>query len=155
MRRPKGMKRGFGLILLAAAMTAGCATSTMTAAVVTKAGTGVSARPASPSAPAPSSTAGQGTRQRAEAAAAALLAYFVPPPDARRLAGPPDLPEGWEQHPQLRGPADSRHRVPPLEAARRVTGTQNDQFGYGTVDRAGRRGFGRECVHWPQGSASR
>ncbi len=94
------MKRGFGLILLAASMTAGCATSTMTAAVVTKTGTGVSARPTSPSAPAPSSAAGRSTRQRAEAAAAALLAGFVPPPGARRLAGPPDLPGGWEQHPQ-------------------------------------------------------
>jgi hypothetical protein len=100
MRRRKGMKRGFGLILLAAAMTAGCATSTMTTAVVTKTGTGVSARPASTSAPAPSSTTGQSARQRAEAAAAALLADFVPPPGSRRLAGPPDLPGGWEQHPQ-------------------------------------------------------
>jgi hypothetical protein len=94
------MKRGFGVILLAAAMTAGCATSAMTAAVVTKTSTGVQARPASPSAPAPSSAAGQSTRQQAEAAAAALLAGFVPPPGARRLAGPPDLPGGWEQHPQ-------------------------------------------------------
>jgi hypothetical protein len=94
------MKRGFGLILLAAAMTAGCATSTMTAAVVTRTSTGASARPASPSAPAPPSTAGQSTKQRAEAAAAALLAEFVPPPGARRLAGPPNLPGGWEQHPQ-------------------------------------------------------
>ena len=94
------MKRGFGLILLAAAVTAGCATSTMTAAVVTKTSTGVSARPASPSAPAPSSAAGQSTKQQAEAAAAAVLAEFVPPPGARRLAGPPDLPGGWEQHPQ-------------------------------------------------------
>jgi hypothetical protein len=94
------MKRAFGLILLAAAMTAGCATSTMTAAVVTKTSTGASARPASPSALAPSLTAGQSTRQRAEAAAAALLAEFVPPPGARRLAEPPDLPGGWEQHPQ-------------------------------------------------------
>jgi len=100
MRRPKGVKPGFGLILLAAAVTAGCATSTMTAAVVTRTSTGVSARPASPSAPAPSWTAGQSTRQRAEAAAAAVLADFVPPPGARRLAGPPDLPDGWEQHPQ-------------------------------------------------------
>jgi len=100
MRRPKGMRRGFGLILLGVAMTAGCATSTMTAAVVTNTSTGVGARPASPSAPAPSSTAGQSTRQRAEAAAAALLAEFVPPPGARRLAGPPDLPADWEQHPQ-------------------------------------------------------
>jgi hypothetical protein len=69
------MKRSFGLILLAAAMATGCATSTMTAA-------------------------GQGTRQQAEAAAAALLAQFVPPPGARRLAGPPNLPDSWEQHPQ-------------------------------------------------------
>ena len=94
------MKRGFGLILLAAAVTAGCATSTMTAAVVTKTSTGVSARPASPSAPAPSSAAGQSTRQQAEAAAAAVLAEFVPPRGARRLAGPPNLPDGWEQHPE-------------------------------------------------------
>jgi len=94
------VKRGFGLILLAAAVTAGCATSTMTAAVVTKTSTGVSARPASPSAPAPSSAAGQSTKQQAEAAAAAVLAEFVPPPGARRLAGPPDLPDGWEQHPE-------------------------------------------------------
>jgi hypothetical protein len=72
----------------------------MTAAVVTRTSTGVSARPASPSAPAPSWTAGQSTRQQAEAAAAALLADFVPPPGARRLAGPPDLPDGREQHPQ-------------------------------------------------------
>jgi len=94
------MKRSFGIILLAAAMTTGCATSAMTAAVVTKTSTGVSARPASPSAPAPSPAAGQRTRQQAEAAAAALLAEFVPPPGARRLAGPPNLPDGWEQHPQ-------------------------------------------------------
>lgn len=96
----EGMKRSFGLILLAGAMTTGCATSTMTAAVATKTGTGVSTRPASPSDPAPSSAAGQSTRQQAEAAAAALLAGFVPPPGARRLAGPPNLPSGWEQHPQ-------------------------------------------------------
>jgi hypothetical protein len=88
------MKRGFGLILLAAAMTAGCTSSTMTATVITKTSTGASASPA------PSSTARQSTRQRAEAAAVALLADFVPPPGARRLAGPPDLPGGWEQHPQ-------------------------------------------------------
>jgi len=94
------MKRSFGVILLAAGMATGCATSTMTAAVVTKTGTGVSARPASPSAPAPTSAADQSTKQQAEAAAAALLAEFVPPPGARRLAGPPDLPGGWEQHPQ-------------------------------------------------------
>ena len=100
VRRPKGVKRSFGLILLAAAMTTGCATSAMTAAVVAKTGTGVSARPAAPSAPAPSPAAGQRARQQAEAAAAALLAEFVPPPGARRLGGPPDLPDGWEQHPQ-------------------------------------------------------
>lgn len=102
MRRPapKGVQRSFGLILLAAAMTTGCATSAMTAAVVTKTGTGVSACPASPSAPAPSPAAGQRARQQAEAAAAALLAGFVPPPGARRLAGPPNLPGGREQHPQ-------------------------------------------------------
>ena len=94
------MKRGFGLILLAAAITAGCTTSTTTAAVTTKPGMGGSARPGYPSAPAPSRTAGQGTKPRAEAAAAALLADFVPPPGARRLAGPPNLPGGWEQHPQ-------------------------------------------------------
>jgi hypothetical protein len=93
------MKPSFGLILLMAAMTTGCATSAMTAAVVTKTSTGVSARPASPSAPAPSAAAGQSTRQQAEAAATALLAEFVPPPGARRLAGPPNLPGGWEQHP--------------------------------------------------------
>jgi hypothetical protein len=94
------VKRSFGLILLAAAMTTGCATSAMTAAVVPKSGTGVSARAASPSAPASSPAAGQRARQQAEAAAAALLAEFVPPPGARRLAGPPNLPGGWEQHPQ-------------------------------------------------------
>jgi hypothetical protein len=94
------VKASFGLILLAAAVTTGCATSAMTAAVVTKTGAGVSARPASPSSPASSPAAGQRTRQQAEAAAAALLAEFVPPPGARRLAGPPDLPDGWEQHPQ-------------------------------------------------------
>src|SRR5262249_23101 len=77
IRRPTALKRAFGLILLAAAMTAGCAPFTMTAAVVTKTGTGASARPASPSAPAPSSAAGQSARPRAEAAAAALLAEFV------------------------------------------------------------------------------
>jgi hypothetical protein len=93
-------KRGLGLILLAAAMTAGCATSATTAAVVTKTSTDVPARPASPSAPAASPAAGQSARQQAEAAAAALLAGFVPPPGARRLAGPPDLPGGLEQHPQ-------------------------------------------------------
>ena len=92
------MKPSFGLILLAAGMTTGCATSAMTAAVATS--TGVSVRPASPSAPAPSSAAGLSTGQQAEAAAAALLAEFVPPLGARRLAGPPDLPDGWEQHPQ-------------------------------------------------------
>lgn len=99
-RRLKGMRRSFGLILLAAAMTTGCATSTMTAAVATKTSTGVSARPASPSDPAPPSAAGHSSRQQAKAAAAALLAGFVPPRGARRLAGPPDLPGGWEQHPQ-------------------------------------------------------
>ena len=52
------MKRSFGLILLAAAMTTGCATSTMTAAVVTKTSTSGPARPASPSAPAPSTVTG-------------------------------------------------------------------------------------------------
>jgi hypothetical protein len=86
--------------LMAVVMTAGCATSAMTAAVVTEGGTGGSVRPASPSSPAPSPVAGQRIRQQAEAAAAALLAEFVPPPGARRLAGPPDLPGGWEQHPQ-------------------------------------------------------
>jgi len=94
------MRRSFGLIVLAAAMTAGCATSTVTAAVVTDTGTGVPARPASTSASAPSPAAGQGARQRAGAAAAALLADFIPPPGARRLAGPPDLPGGWERYPQ-------------------------------------------------------
>jgi len=94
------MKRSFGLILLAAAMITGCATSTMRAAVAAKTSTGVSARPASPSSPAPSSAAGQSTKEQAEAAAAALLAEFVPPRGARRLAGPPNLPGGWEQHPQ-------------------------------------------------------
>ena len=64
----RDVKPGFGLILLAAAVTAGCATSTMTAAVVTGTGAGVSARPASPPAPAPSPAAGQSTRQPAEAA---------------------------------------------------------------------------------------
>lgn len=87
-------------MVLAAAMTTACGTSTMTAAVVTKTSTGGSAHPAPPSGPAPSPAAGQSTRQRAQAAAAALLAEFVPPPGARRLAGPPDLPGGWEQHPQ-------------------------------------------------------
>jgi hypothetical protein len=99
MRRPKGMRRGFGLIL-AAAMTAGCATSTAAVTVAPGTGTGVPVRPASASAPVPSPAAGQGARQRAEAAAAGLLADFVPPPGARRLAGPPDLPGGSEQHPQ-------------------------------------------------------
>jgi hypothetical protein len=99
------VKRSFGLILLAAAMTAGCATSTMTAAVVTKTSAGASARPVSPSASqsesaSASSARGQNARRQAEAAAAALLAEFVPPPGARRLAGPPDLPGGLERHPQ-------------------------------------------------------
>lgn len=78
------MKRSFGLILLAVAMTAGCATAAMTTAVATKT----------------SSAAGQSAREQARAAAAALLAEFVPPRGARRLAGPPNLPDGWEQHPQ-------------------------------------------------------
>jgi hypothetical protein len=65
-------------------MTTGCGTFAMTAAVVTKTGAAVS----------------PGVRQQAEAAAAALLAQFVPPPGAHRLAGPPDLPGGWERHPQ-------------------------------------------------------
>jgi hypothetical protein len=94
------MKRSFGLILLAAAVTTGCATSATTAAVVTKTSTGGSARSASPSAPAPAPAAGQSARQSARAAAAAILAEFVPPRGARRLAGPPDLPGGREQHPQ-------------------------------------------------------
>jgi hypothetical protein len=94
------MKRRFGLILLAAAVTTGCATSSMSAAVITKTSTGVSARSASPSAPAPSSAAGQSTKHSAEVAAAAILAEFVPPRGARRLAGPPNLPDGSEQHPQ-------------------------------------------------------
>jgi hypothetical protein len=75
------MHRSFRLILLAAVMTTGCATSTMTAR-------------------APSPAAGQSAKQQAEAAAAALLAEFVPPRGARRLARPPDLPDGWEQRPQ-------------------------------------------------------
>lgn len=85
------MKRSFGLIAAAAAMTAGCATSTMTAPVVIKTSMGgVSAS---------SAATGQSPRQRAEAAAAALLADFVAPPGARRLAGPPDLPGGVERQP--------------------------------------------------------
>src|ERR1700749_118407 len=99
VRRPKSMMRSFGLRLLAAAMTTGSATSTMTA-VVTKTSTGVSARPASPSAPAPSSVAGQSAKQQAEAAATALRAGFVPPRGASRMAGAPNLRDGWEQHPQ-------------------------------------------------------
>lgn len=82
------MKRSLGLILLAAAITAGCATSSTTGTVVTKTSTGAS------------SAAGHGGKQQAEAAAAALLAEFVPPPGAHRLTGPPDLPGGLEQHPQ-------------------------------------------------------
>lgn len=92
------MKLGFGLILLAAAITTGCATSATTAGVADKAS--VSARPASPSVPAKSSAAGQPTRSRAQAAAAALLAGFVAPPGARRLAGPPELPDGLERSAQ-------------------------------------------------------
>lgn len=88
------------MILLAAAMTTGCATSTMTAAVDGKTGTGAPVRPASPSTSAPSSAAGHSAKQQAQAAAAALLDEFVPPPGARRLAGPPHLPDGAEQHPQ-------------------------------------------------------
>jgi hypothetical protein len=76
------VKRSFGLILLAAAITSGCATSTLTATVVTKTGAGAS------------------PRVQARAAGAALLAEFVPPPGARRLAGPPDLPDHWERQPQ-------------------------------------------------------
>jgi hypothetical protein len=76
------VKKSLGLILLATAMTTGCATSV------------------SPSSLAPSPAAGQLTRQQAEAAAAALLAEFVPPPGARRLAGPPNLADGGEQHPE-------------------------------------------------------
>ncbi len=93
------MKRSFGLVVLAAMIT-GCAASTMTTAVVTKASTDVPAHPAAPSAVAPSSAAGQSAKQQAEAAATALLAEFVPPRGARPLTGPPDLPGGWEQHPQ-------------------------------------------------------
>jgi hypothetical protein len=88
-----------GLILLAAAMTAGCATAATTTTVVTKTGTGASTGTA-PSSVSPSPTSSQGARQQAEAAAAGLLADFVPPPGAHRLGGPPDLPGGWEQHPQ-------------------------------------------------------
>jgi hypothetical protein len=94
------MKRNLGLILLAAAMTTGCGTSSVTAGAGPKISTAVSP-PASPSAPALSSAAGQSTKQQAEAAAAALLAEFVPPRGARRLAGPPNLPDGGEQHPQF------------------------------------------------------
>src|SRR5581483_196182 len=93
------MKRSFGLVVLAVMIT-GCAASTMTTAVVNKASTGVPAHPAAPSALAPSSAAGQSDKQQAEAAATALLAEFVPPRGARPLTGPPDLPGGWEQHPQ-------------------------------------------------------
>jgi hypothetical protein len=95
------VKRSFGLIFLAAAITTGCATSTMTATVATK--TGAAASPsgsASASSSASSSAADRGPRRQAETAAGALLAAFVPPPGARRLAGPPDLPGGLEQHPQ-------------------------------------------------------
>jgi hypothetical protein len=93
------MKRSFRLIVLAAAMTTGCATSTMTA-TVNRTSTGALAHPASPSAPASSSAAGKSTKRQAEAAAAALLAEFVPPRGARRLARPPNLPGGWERQPQ-------------------------------------------------------
>lgn len=86
------MRRSFGLILLAAAITTGCATSTVTGTAVTKTSTGASTRPAT--------AAGQGSRQQAAAAAAGLLAAFVPPPGAHRLTGPPNLPGGLEQHPQ-------------------------------------------------------
>lgn len=86
------MRRSFGLILLAAAITTGCATSTVTGTAVTKTSTGASTRPAT--------AAGQGTRKQAEAAAAGLLGAFVPPPGAHRLTGPPNLPGGLEQHPQ-------------------------------------------------------
>jgi hypothetical protein len=88
----------------------------MTAAIVTKTSAGSPASPASsgpassgpassgpassssasPSAPASSPAAVRGGKRQAEAAAAALLAEFVPPPGARRLAGPPELPGGWE-----------------------------------------------------------
>jgi hypothetical protein len=93
------MKPSFCLILLAA-LTAGCATSTSTASVVTQTSAGASDRPASPSSPAPSSTAGGSPKQQAEAAAAAILAEFVPPAGAHRLAGPPKLPDGLEQQPK-------------------------------------------------------
>jgi hypothetical protein len=69
----------------------------MTATVATKTGAG---KTASPSASPSSSAAGGGAREQAEAAANALLAEFVPPPGARRLTGPPNLPDGLEQHPQ-------------------------------------------------------
>jgi hypothetical protein len=88
------MKRSLGLILLAAAITTGCATSTMTGAAANNTGAGASTHPS------PASAAGQGGKHQAEAAAAGLLAAFVPPPGAHRLTGPPNLPGGLGQHPE-------------------------------------------------------
>jgi hypothetical protein len=63
-----------------------------TAAALALAGCGTAHAPAA-------ATAGQTPRQRAQAEAAALLASFVPPPGATRLAKAPDLPGGYLKTP--------------------------------------------------------
>ena len=80
------MKRSFGLIVLAAAMTAGCATSAVTTAVVTKTGAGVSAPSPTP-------------RQRAEDDATAILKFFPVPPGARHVQSPPLVSGGVLKQP--------------------------------------------------------
>ncbi len=111
------MKRTFGLILLAAAVTTGCAASAVTAAVVTRTGAGVSAGRASPSSPArypahpgqPSparavSTPSLTPRQRAEDDATGILKLFAVPPGARQVRSPPLVSGGILKQP-LQAPA--------------------------------------------------
>ena len=54
---------------------------------------------ATPTSTASTTPGGQTAKQRAQADAAALLASFVPPPGATRLAKAPNLPGGYLKHP--------------------------------------------------------
>jgi len=90
------MKRGFGLILLAAALTAtGCGTVRAPAAT--------SAQP--PAHPGPTSAQSLTRQQRAEAGAAGMLKSFAVPPGGRQVQSPPLVNAGVLKHPN-QVPAD-------------------------------------------------
>jgi hypothetical protein len=80
--------RGLALLGAGLLVTAGCASAA--APAVTR----PPARASAPAARAPAAT----PAQRAAAAARAILAAFVPPPGATRLAGRPRLPRGWASY---------------------------------------------------------